>query len=84
MKRDLRKEDAVLSALVFVGLSACVHNLLQRRDLKAFAERSASILQRQTFKIPGCLRYRHLSCGISLLAARSCFVPDENVFIRFR
>jgi hypothetical protein len=27
VKRDLRKEDAVLSALVFVGLSACVHDL---------------------------------------------------------
>jgi hypothetical protein len=27
VKRDLCKEDAVLSALVFVGLSGCVHNL---------------------------------------------------------
>ena len=27
VKRELRKEDAVLSALVFVSLSACVHNL---------------------------------------------------------
>jgi hypothetical protein len=27
VKRDLRKEDAVLSALVFIGLSACVHDL---------------------------------------------------------
>ncbi|MGO4728184.1 MULTISPECIES: hypothetical protein [unclassified Inquilinus] len=27
VKRDLRREDAVLSALVFVGLSACAHNL---------------------------------------------------------
>lgn len=26
-KRDLRREDAVLAALVFVGLSACAHNL---------------------------------------------------------
>lgn len=27
VKRDLRKQDAVLSALVFVGLSACAHDL---------------------------------------------------------
>jgi hypothetical protein len=26
-KRDLRREDAVLAALVFVGLSACAHDL---------------------------------------------------------
>jgi hypothetical protein len=27
VKRDLRREDAVLSALLFIGLSACVHDL---------------------------------------------------------
>jgi len=27
VKRDLRKEDVLLAALVFVGLSACAHNL---------------------------------------------------------
>ncbi|WP_215763842.1 hypothetical protein [Gluconobacter sp. P1D12_c] len=29
VKRDLRREDAVLAALVFVGLSACVHDLCE-------------------------------------------------------
>jgi len=29
VRRDLRREDAVLSALVFVGLSACAHDLCQ-------------------------------------------------------
>ncbi|MCY1299224.1 hypothetical protein D9M68_316720 [compost metagenome] len=29
VKRDLRKEDALLSALVFVGLSACVEDLCE-------------------------------------------------------
>lgn len=29
VKRDLRRQDAVLSALVFVGLSACAHDLCQ-------------------------------------------------------
>jgi hypothetical protein len=27
VRRELRKEDAILSALVFVGLSACAHDL---------------------------------------------------------
>lgn len=27
VKRDLRKQDAVLAALIFVGLSACAHDL---------------------------------------------------------
>jgi hypothetical protein len=27
VRRELRKEDTILSALVFVGLSACAHNL---------------------------------------------------------
>jgi hypothetical protein len=27
VRRELRKEDAILSALIFVGLSACAHNL---------------------------------------------------------
>jgi hypothetical protein len=27
LKRDLRKEDAIVCALVFVALSGCVHNL---------------------------------------------------------
>lgn len=29
VKRDLRREDAVLAALVFVGLSACAHDLCE-------------------------------------------------------
>lgn len=29
VKRDLRREDAVLAALVFVGLSACAHDLVE-------------------------------------------------------
>jgi hypothetical protein len=31
-KRDLRKEDTVLSALVFIGLSACAHSLWEDQN----------------------------------------------------
>lgn len=32
VRRDLRREDAILSALVFVGLSACAHNLCANEE----------------------------------------------------
>jgi hypothetical protein len=47
--------------------------------LKTFAERSVSILQQQTFKIPSRSRSRHLFCGIKPLAIRSRFVGTPSI-----